>query len=191
MRGLRHISLLLAATLAFCSSASAGERYLGSFQSPKGLGASLLFGSSSDNCFNVINLYADMFGVFSGRTRDVGAVLSYSRDYVIISEDYEFCSVTLHGGPGFLTGYVHDYERHYFTSEGSTDKNMGFVAALSGNIGLLTDFYSHRISIDIVFRIDPGMHIRRDSGDGAVLLSLYKRGIYYSLCPQLCIYYRF
>ncbi len=191
MTGPRYISLMLAAMLVFSGVAPAREHYLGTFHSPKGLGVGMLVSSSSENCFNVINLYADMFGVYSGRTKDVGAVLSYSRDYVIFSFDYAFCSVTLHGGPGFLTGYVHDYERHFFTSEGSPDKKMGVVAALSGNIGLLTDYLNHRISIDVGFRIDPGMHIRRDKSDGTVLLSLYKRGIYYSLYPQLCIYYRF
>ncbi len=191
MKGVKFISLLLAASLAFCSEADAGERYLGTFHSPKGLGVSALFGSSYDNSFNIINLYADMFGVYSGRTKDVGVVLGYSREFVIFSADLEYYSFTLHGGPGFLTGYVHDYERHYFTSDGATEKNMGIVAAMSGSIGVLTDFYNHRLSIDVGFRIDPGMHIRRDSGNGAVLLSLYKRGIYYSLCPQLCIYYRF
>ncbi len=191
MRGLKYISLLLAAALTFGPAASGRERYLGAFNSSKGLGAAMLLGSSSGDGFSIVSLYADMFGVFSGRTDDVGIALSYSRDYVIYSSDLEYYSLTLHGGPGFLTGYVHDYERHFFTSEGDTDKTMGAVAALSGNIGFLTDFYRRRISIDIGICINPGIHIRRDRNDGTVLLSLYKRGIYYGLCPQLSIYYRF
>ncbi len=189
MRSLGHIFISLAVLLSFSVSAPARERYLGTFHSPKGFGAGLLVGSEEGSEINLFSLYADMFGVFSGRTKDVGIALCYSRDYVISSFDLEFSSVTLHGGPGFMTGYLHDYERSFFSHD--TDRNMGFVAALSGNIGLLTDFYSHRISIDLGFCVNPGIHVRRDSDDGAVLISMYKRGIYFCLYPQLCIYYRF
>lgn len=191
MRGLGYIFLPLAVLMAFSSSAPARERYLGVFNSPKGFGAGILVGSPGGSEVNLINVYADMFGVFSGRTKDVGIAIEYSRDYVISSADFEFSSVTIHGGPGFMTGYLHDYERRFFSSEGSTDKSMGYVAALSGNIGVLTDFFSHRVSIDLSFCINPGIHIRRGDDDGAVLISMYKRGIYFCLYPQLCIYYRF
>ena len=186
------ISIVTAVLLSvFGNRAAAGEYYLGAYNSLKGIGASAAFRSGDSGTMNIINLYADMFGVFSGRTRDVGVAASFSRDYVLAYADFDYACLSIHAGPGCLAGYVRDFERHFFSSEGEPYKNMGLVAALTGNIGLSADFFSHSVSIDVSFSVNPGVHIRKDKDNGALLLSLYKRGLYYCLIPQVCIYYRF
>ncbi len=192
MRAKAAISLALAAVMsAVCSETAAQERYLGVFNSLKGFGIGAAFKPQDGASMTFINLYADMFGVLSGRTCDTGIAASLTRDYIIAYADYGYSYLALHAGPGFFTGYLHDYERHFFSSDGQTYKEMGIVAALSGNVGLSADFFAHRLSIDISFCVNPGLHIRKDRDSGAMLLSLYKRGLYYCLTPQLCIYCRF
>lgn len=192
MKAKAAISLALAALMSLCGrEAAASGHYIGIYNSLKGFGIGTAVKSSDGSSISFVNIYADMFGVLSGRTRDVGIAASLTKDYVIAYADYGYSYLSLHAGPGFFTGYVHDYERHFFSSEGQTYKAMGFVAALAGNIGLSADFFAHRLGIDISFSVNPGLHIRKDRDSGAILLSLYKRGLYYCLTPQLCLYYRF
>ena len=192
MKGSVAISLAIAVLLSMNGpGAAAGERYLGAYNSLKGLGLSAAFKSADGTAMTFVNLYADMFGVFSGRTGDVGIAASCTREYVIAYADFGYSYLALHAGPGVFAGYVHDYERHFFSSEGQTYKKMGFVAALSGNIGLTADFFNHRLSVDLSLCVNPGVHIRKDRESDALLLALYKRGLYYCLTPQLCLYYRF
>lgn len=192
MKGKAAIILILAAALsAGGSEAAAQESYLGAYNSLKGFGVGAARKSEDGASISFVNLYADMFGVLSGRTGDIGVAASFSKDYIIAYADYGYSYLALHAGPGVFAGYLHDYERHFFSSGGQTYKEMGVVAALSGNVGLSADFFAHRLSIDISLCVNPGLHFRKDKDSGAMLISLYKRGLYYCLTPQLCIYYRF
>ena len=192
MKGKAAIILMLTAALsATWSETAAQERYLGVFNSLKGFGIGAAFKPQDGASMTFVNLYADLFGVLSGRTCDIGMAAGLTKDYIIAYVDYGYSYLALHAGPGVFTGYLHDYERHFFSSDGQTYKEMGFVAAISGNAGLSADFFSHRLSIDISICVNPGLHFRKDRDSGAILISLYKRGLYYCLTPQLCIYYRF
>ena len=185
-------SLSIAALLLFGGQgAEAGEHYLGTYHSLKGLGLGAAFKSDGGAEMTFVKLYADMFGVFPGRIDDVGVAASCTRDYVIAYADLGHSYLSLHAGPGVFAGYVHDYERNFLSSRGETYKKMGLAIALEGNFGLTADFFNHSVSLDVSLSVNPGLHIRRDSDTGAMLISLYKRGLYYCLMPQLCLYYRF
>ena len=66
----------------------------------------------------------------------------------------------------------------------------GGVIALTGNIGVRFDF-QRRLSLDLGFSLDPGIHLRTDPRTGALLLSFYKNGIYRGYYPNLNLLYRF
>ncbi len=185
-------SLTVAAFLLFAGQrAEAGERYLGTYNSLKGLGLSAAFKSSDGAEMTFVKLYADLFGVFPGRIDDVGVAASCTRDYVFAYADLGYSYLMLHAGPGVFAGYVHEYERNFLSSRGESYKKMGLAIALEGNFGLTADFFNHSVSLDASLSVNPGLHIRRDPDSGATLISLYKRGLYYCLTPQLSIYYRF
>lgn len=187
-RAYSAVALLLLLT---GSGASAQSRYVGIFNSMKGMGVSYISDRPSGSEMLALDLYVDMFGVFSGRTRDVGLAADIHWNYVIDYTEWEYASLTLYSGPGFLLGYVHDYEKHFFSHNVETAKKMGAVAALSGDVGLLVDFFDKRLSLDLRLCINPGLHIRRDNNDVGWLVAMYKRGIYYAFTPQLNICYRF
>lgn len=189
--GRRSYCTLVLLLLLLCAGARAQSRYIGVFNSMKGMGVAYVSDRPSGSEMLALDLYVDMFGVFSGRTRDVGVAADMHWNYVLDYTEWEYASLTLYSGPGFLLGYVHDYERHFFSHSVETAKKMGAVVALSGDIGLLADFFDKRLSLDLRLSINPGLHIRRDNNDVGWLVAMYKRGLYYAFTPQLNICYRF
>jgi len=186
-----HRLLLPAALLLFSATALSGQEHhlLGVFQSPKGVGVSVLTGRDAE--MNIFTLRTDFCGVLSGRTPEIGAVFCYTRDYVITTREGEDWSVALHAGAGALAGWVHDFEKGVFSiyDRGMTH-SPGIAVGAAGNIGLRADFARH-ITLDLSFSVFPGIHLRTNKSTGALITSFYRAGLYHAYYPQLNLFYRF
>lgn len=185
--------ILFAAVLFLSAgtSATAREKRTGAFFSPKGLGLSLQVDNDWGDEIRTFNLYADMYGVYSGRTDKPGVAFSYVHNYILKVYDFEYSRLSMYAGAGFLAGYVHDFENGLFSvTDRQLQKGMGIVAALACNFGLGFDFDRH-ITVDVSFSLCPGLHLRRDADSGSTIISVFQRGYISALYPQLCIYYRF
>ena len=186
-----HILCLLALLLPFGPAARAQGQRVGLFQSPKGFGVTATFDTASGEEMNTVTLRTDFYGLLSGRTKQIGAILTYTHDYQVFRMDGEDYSLVLHAGAGVSLGYTHDHEKGFYSSyERELARNPGGVAALAGLIGLRVDFRRH-LTLDFGFILEPGVHLRTDPNTGAVILSFYKNGIYRGYYPHLNLLYRF
>ena len=187
-----HILCLLALLLPFCPAVHAQRQRIGLFQSPKGFGVTATFDKAPDGGeMNTVTLRTDFYGFLSGRTRQVGAFLTYTHDYRILRMEGEDYALVLHAGAGVSLGYAHDHEKGFYSSyDRELAQQAGGVAALAGLIGLRVDFRRH-LTVDFGFTLEPGIHVRTDPNTGAVILSFYKNGIYRGYYPHLNLLYRF
>lgn len=194
MRIYPHIIAVLTLLLVLISPLEAGtrEKRIGMFHSPKGFGISAQIDAKDGDEINTFNLYADTYGLLSGRTSDVGIAFSYTHNYILRVYDFGHCRSSFYAGAGFLCSYVHDFEKGFFSDDASRqlDKKMGYVIALDCNAGYGIDF-DRGISIDVSLSLIPGVFIHREDKSGQILAGLYKQGVFGALMPQLCIYYRF
>lgn len=186
-----HILLLATLLLSLGTAARAQQRRVGLYQSPKGVGATVVLDAPTDGGVNIFTLRTDFYGLLSARTRQVGAFLTYTHDYCLFWTEGEGYLLLLHAGAGASLGYAHDYEKGFFSSyDREFEHTPGLVAALSGSVGLCVDFDRH-LSLDVSFSLDPGIHLRTNKSTGAVLLSFYRNGIYRGYYPQINLLYRF
>ena len=185
-----HRLLLLAALLIIPATALSGQDHLlGLFQSPKGVGVTAVFDHGDE--MDLFTLRTDFCGVLSGRTPDVGAVLCYSHDYVILYREGEESAFTLHAGAGGMAGWVHDFENGFFSAyDRGMTHSPGIAAGVTGNIGLRADFARH-LTLDLSLSVCPGVHLRTNRSTGALITSFYKAGLYHAYYPQLNLFYRF
>lgn len=188
----RHTSAVLALLFASLTLVPAREKRLGFFNSPKGFGLSLQIDNNAGDEIRTFNLYTDTYGFLSARTNKVGAVFSYTHNYIFRTWDFSYSRLSFYAGAGFLGGYVHDFEYGFFSGGDKRllTKDMGIAIALDCNAGLGFDF-DRGISLDLSYNLAPGVfiHERRDTGE--ILVGMYKLGIFQILIPQLSIYYRF
>ena len=191
MRKPIHILLLTTLLLSLHTAAHAQEWRAGLFQSPKGVGVTVMLDARDLPETNIFSLRTDFYGFLSGRTKQIGAAVSYTHDYLIFLTEGEEFTLNLHLGAGGTLGYAHDYEKGYFSSfDRVLEHNPGGVIALNCDVGLRVDF-RRRLSLDLSFNLEPGIHLRTDPGTGTLLLSFYKNGIYRGYYPQLNLMYRF
>ncbi|MCR4860545.1 MAG: hypothetical protein K5910_07775 [Bacteroidales bacterium] len=189
-----HKLFLTALLMLFCLSSRGQDRFLlGSFQSPKGAGVSAFFISEDGTETDIITLRTDFYGFLSGRTKDLGAAVSYTHDYALFFLEGPDFLLQVHAGAGGLLGYAHDYEKGFFSTVAADrmlERNSGWVTALDCNAGLRVDFLKH-FTLDVGFSICPGIHLRADKNTGALLLTFYKCGVYTAYYPQINLMYRF
>lgn len=190
MRRLSHI-LLPAALLALSCAAAQGRDWLcGISQSPKGVGLALVLDGQGRE-MDIFTLRTDLYGVLSGRTAQPGVCLSYTHDYRFYAREGGDFRLLLHAGAGGLGAYVRDFEKGFLSAyERRLTRNPGWTAALTGNIGLRVDF-RRRLTLDLSFSVEPGIHLRTDPDTGTLLVSLYRNGLYRVYQPQLNLLYRF
>ena len=151
---------------------------------------SAVFTGREEGAVNVITLYADTYGMASNRTREAGVVASYTRNYIFKTIDAEYAIFDFYAGAGAASGYVHDFERGFFNKTNiELTRERSVMAALSGNIGAHAEF-GRRLSLELSFRADVGIAMRRNRSNGAMLLSFYKNGIFQTLYPQLTLLFR-
>ena len=186
-----HILLLTTLLLSFNSAAHAQKWRAGLLQSPKGVGVTVMLDARNLAETNIFTLRTDFYGILSGRTDRIGAFLSYSHDYLLFLTEGPDYSIDLHIGAGGGLGYAFDYEKGFFSSyERELDHSPGGVIVLEGDIGIRIDF-RRRLSLNLSFSLEPGIHMRTDQSTGTLLLSFYKNGIYRGYYPHLNLLYRF
>lgn len=185
-----HI-LLTTGLLCLGANLFAQECRTGLYQSPKGAGVTLMLDSASGGETNIFTIRTDFYGFLSHRTERIGVFLTYTRDYMLYTFEGDDYSLALHAGAGVSAGYAYDYEKGFFSSfDRALARSEGGVIALTGNIGLRIDF-RRRLSLDLGFSLDPGIHLRTDADTGAVLLTFYQNGIYRGYYPNLNLMYHF
>ena len=165
---------------------------LGLYQSPRGLGITAMFPSRAGDEADILTLRSDFYGVLTGRTREPGVCLSYTHDYVFFEREGEDFYLQLHAGAGGMIGYVHDFERGFYSAfDRELEHPRGGVAALTGNLGLRLDFFWLPLTLDLSITAAPGVPLRTDPATGALILSYYRNGIFQAYLPQLNLMYRF
>ena len=187
-----HKLLLAAALMLPCAVSHGQGRVLaGTLHSPKGVGATVLLQSRSGREMDIFTLRTDFYGLLAGRTRDVGGCIVYTHDYVLWDLEGEDYRLRLHAGAGAQLGYVHDFEKGFFSAtERRLVRNAGGMASATGNVGLCVDL-GRRLTMDVSFSVAPGVHLRADRNTGALLVSFYRNGVIQSYIPQLNLMYRF
>lgn len=191
VRRLLHTLLLTTLLLSLNTAAQAQRWRAGLFQSPKGVGITVMMDTWSGTETNVFTARTDFYGFLSGRTDRIGAFFTYTHDYLFFLADGPDYSIDLLLGAGGSFGFAYDYEKGFFSSfDRKLDHTPGGVLALAGDVGVRIDF-RRRISLDMGFHLEPGIHMRTDPETGALLLSFYRNGIYRGYYPYLNLLYRF
>ena len=165
---------------------------VGLYQSTRGIGLSAMFFSPDGGEADILTLRTDFYGILSARTRQPGICLSYTHDYVFLEREGEDFRMLLHAGAGGMIGYVHDYERGFYSAyDRELQHSPGGIAALTGNLGLRVDFLWSPLTLDFSITAAPGLHLRTNRDTGAMILSFYRNGILQAYQPQLNLIYRF
>lgn len=179
----------LAILLLACPILHGQDFSAGVFNSVKGIGLSAEFLHS--NRLDMIETYADLYGVIGGRCDTPGVKLCYTHARILKQIVGDSTSYLIYLGPGFSTGYIQDFEAGMFEKSFRTFvRNKGICAALTAKGGVRMDF-NRRLSLNAGIRIEAGVHVRPDEQRRAYALSLYENGIYQTYVPELSILYRF
>lgn len=192
MSRVRHFLLAALLLPLFCPLMRGQEFMAGLYQSFKGVGLTAMFYAYGGDEADILTLRSDFYGVLSGRTAQPGVCLSYTHDYVFFEREGEDFLVQLHAGAGGMLGYVHDYERGFYSAfDRELQHRPGGVVALTGNLGLRVDFFWRPVTIDFSITAAPGLHLRTDQDTGAMILSFYRNGMLQAYLPQINLMYYF
>lgn len=157
----------------------------GVFNSIKGVGATVRFPSGME--FGNISLYAEIYGIPTGRCSTPGVKLCYSHNIILKGMEFETARLSFYAGPGVSVGYMRDAEiGKYEGTDFTLARNSGFMAALSGTGGCLFNF-SRNIALDLSFTAELGIHVRRDEKVHSLNMNFYRNGLLQALYPQLSI----
>lgn len=184
---LHAYALAFAFAVALSCIPAAAQAYLGLYNSPKGFGLHADLNSRDRSTVNSITVYADIYGMSTARTREAGIVASYIQNYIFSTVDAEYAVFDFFAGAGVTAGYAHDNEKGFFTlSNQALTRERSAITALSGDIGVHADF-GRRLSLELSFRTDLGIAMRRNRSNGALLFSMYKNGVFQALYPQISL----
>lgn len=187
----RNLYIFLFMSLVSGPLAYGQQACVGISNSSSGFGLTAQFGAAGGEELNIFSLGTDNYGIFTGRTKEVGFRISYSHNYIVrrfAAGDFE---LLMHVGAGAMTGYVHDFEAGIFgNGPTSLKREMGVTAALACTFGACFDF-RRGISVEIGYALYPGIHIRTDRETGSAYVSVYKNGLMRLPIPSLNIMYRF
>lgn len=176
-------ALLCLALFGAPARAQKGSVSLGFINSPRGFGLSSSIAAPEGKNFSSVFVYADIYGVPTGRCDEPGVKAAFIRNLCITDFDLRDASVELFAGPGVCAGFVKDYEPGY--ALGIT-RNHGLCAALAGDIGLRVSF-PRGVRLDLFFEADLGFHMRRHEDAAVNNLAVYKNGLIQSFWPSLSI----
>jgi len=169
------LSMLLLSALH--TQASAGGLTAGLLNSSKGFGLSIDY-VASDIIYNSYNVYADIYGMISGRYSTPGIKAYYLHYNRLASFSYKEASCGLFLGPGASIGYVRDM--------GSED----FGTMLSADIALSLRV-SFKRNIDLEFGTVAELGFHAINTANGVQMGIYNNGLLQALQPTLKIMARF
>ena len=186
MYGTSHIIAVVAAAL-LCVNAGAQRVSAGIFNSIKGFGIQVDSDHFDDFYFDSFTLYADIYGIPTGRSNAPGIKANYTRNFVVKIFEQPNVDLNLFVGPGCTLGFAKDFETNYYRDFSiPLVKNHGAIAALSGTFGCRFEF-GRRIILDLSLCLEAGLHIREDEELGNLCVGLYKNGLFHAPYPQLTI----
>lgn len=137
--------------------------------------------------FENIALYAEIYGIPTGRCSSPGVKLCYSHNVILKRMEFETARLSFYAGPGVSAGYLRDAEiGKYEGTDFTLTRNPGFMAALSGTGGCHFNF-CRNIALDLSFTAEIGIHVRRDEKVHSLNLNFYRNGLLQALYPQLSI----
>ena len=176
-----------AVALLLSISSYAQKTSLGLFNSLKGIGVSLELDKKAKE-FNSFALYAEMFGIPTGRCSTPGVKFNWSHNFILRQFENDATVYSLYAGPGISCGYMRDFEVGERQSDArlKLTRNPGISAALSGSGGCRFAFKG-RIALDLSFTADLGIFIRKDETLNNFDLNLYRNGLAQCFYPQLSI----
>lgn len=185
----RVLTKLFALWLLSALFLPAGAQEAGFLNSPKGFGAQYRF-AEADGIFHTATALIDIYGIPSSRCSSPGLRFNFSRQYIFKQLESRGVSFTLYAGPGLSAGVVRDHDKgRWFDLKSLISENPGFMLALSGDAGCRFGF-GRRISLDLSFTADAGIHVRRNEDQPAypaTSLSVYNNGFLQALYPQFTI----
>src|SRR5574344_981753 len=121
-----------------CDNILAQNVTAGLYASMRGFGITAEI--SNPKSMDIFTLYADSYGVVTGRCKDFGIPAQYSHDYILKKIHFEFETVSIPGGDGGRIVDDHDYEKCVFSEYDRTlTKGFGRAAALACNLGIRCD----------------------------------------------------
>ena len=183
--------LLITILVLTCAiSSMAQDKSIGIINSAAGFGVTGQWVVAEGEEMNNANIWIDTYGMLSGRSKNPGIALSYTRDYIFEYIILEHFDILLHAGAGAMAGYVKDYEKGIFDSSRDFIEEMGMAVGLCGVLGIILD-YDRNISLGFNINTIAGIHIRQESYAKNIKLSLYKNGLINSFMPRICLMYRF
>lgn len=182
--------LILLASVVISGTLPAQTRCAGLFNSLKGFGLSVSNKIDEDE-FNSLELFADFYGLLSGRSEYPGIKFNYTHSKVLKTWIGSDIATALYAGPGVTAGYVRDYQKGYYELRKFVfTQNYGAAAGLSGTIGFRF-LFSRRISIDLSWTAELGLHLRKDEKLDTFQLRFYRNGLFLAPYPQLKLEYFF
>lgn len=156
---------------------------LGLFNSPRGFGLVSSFNERESRNFSLLSVYADIYGVPTGRCEEPGVKAFYVRNFCFSELELDGVSLDFFAGPGVSAGFVKDYEPGYALD---ITRNHGLCAAVCGDIGLRVIF-SRGVRLDLSFQAEVGFHMRKDDEMKANNMAVYKNGLVQCFWPNLSI----
>ena len=191
MYGIAKRAFCLVIGLVISLSLSAQEFTFGIRNSFKGPGI-VFEHTQKEGSFNSYALSLDIYGLPTGRSKDPGAHFNFCHNIIFTDIEHDGVHYSLYWGSGFSLGYVHDFEKGFFSRPGGTvlRYNQGFMAAMSGDFGCRFLFRG-AIGLDLRMTGEFGFHLKKNEIYGNPNLSCYLNGVLRALYPQLTISYSF
>ena len=157
----------------------AQERFVGTVQSPKGIGFFYETGSRAE--VSHFSFALDFDGILGGHTKRPGFRLGYQRHFFLpVYRLADGTDLDFFYGPGVVAGAVRD-----------GGDFQGPMVALRGVIGLRFVFPERPFALGFAFSGDLGVHMQRVSGENTNLLRLYRGGLRRIWLPEIYLSYRF
>lgn len=163
--------------LAMQPKAFAGGLSAGIFNSYKGFGISIDYAATQD-IYNSYNLYADVYGMYNGKSRNAGIKLAYLHYNKLATIDAKYARYDLYLGPGASTGYVLDH---------GADKR-GIM--LTANLGLAFRA-CFKMNLDLEAGMCAELGFISGESEGKTRIKMYQNGLMQALIPTLKIMYNF
>lgn len=151
---------------------------LGSFQSPKGIGASFEI-QKEPNFFDSYDIITDMFGILKGDYSRPGFKATYCRGIILRQFIHDEYTADLYAGPGVTAGYVRDIHEPF-----------SLVAGMTGAAGCRLYFDSRRLVVHIELGVDLAAEFNRNNRFKRIDLDIYKSGLLHFFYPQVRLLYR-
>lgn len=175
----RKVLVFFIVFLCYALQGAAQDRFMGTVQSPKGIG--LFFESGSRAEVSHYGFALDFDGILKGDTKRPGFRLSYHKHFFLpVYRLADGTDIDFFYGPGLVAGAVRD-----------GGDFQGPMVALRGIVGIRFFFPERPFALGFAFSGDLGVHMQRVTGQNTNILRLYRGGLRRIWMPEILLSYRF